>query len=152
MKTLFYTIFLSISLFITSCSGKAQNQNSTDNMGNKTEVSGPNRIEILDFHNEHRCVSCVSIESYAKETLNTYFAKEMQNGKITFTLLNADDPKNETMVEKYKAYGSTLVLNVIIDGKETAHDITEFAFLNSEDKNKFIAEFKLKMEEQLAKL
>ncbi len=148
MKTIFYTIFISISLFISACSGKAQNQNQKE----LVQVTGPNRIEILDFHNEHRCVSCLDIEKYTKETLSTYFTQEMESGKITFTLLNADDPKNETMVEKYKAYGSTLVLNVVIDEKETAYDITEFAFMNCENKDKFISEFKQKVAEQLGKL
>lgn len=148
MKSIFYTIFLSISLFISACSGKAQNQNQKE----LVQVTGPNRIEILDFHNEHRCVSCLDIEKYTKETLSTYFIQEMESGKITFTLLNADDSKNEAIVEKYKAYGSTLVLNVIVDGKETAHDITEFAFMNCENKDKFISEFKQKVAEQLGKL
>lgn len=148
MKTIFYTIFLSISLFISACSGNAQNQNQKE----LVQVTGPNRIEILDFHNEHRCVSCLDIEKYTKETLSTYFIQEMESGKITFTLLNADDSKNEAIVEKYKAYGSTLVLNVIVDGKETAHDITEFAFMNCENKDKFISEFKQKVAEQLGKL
>lgn len=148
MKTILYTIIFSTIFLLAACSGKAQTQDQTIS----NQPSGPNRIEILDFHNEHRCVSCLNIEKYAKETLHTYFAKEMETGRITFTLLNADNPINETMVEKYKAYGSTLVLNVIVDGKETAYDITEFAFMNSENRGKFITEFKQKVAEQLVKL
>lgn len=136
------------SLILSSCSGKAQNNPSETGI----LVEGTNRIEILDFHNEHRCVSCVSIENYIKETLQTQFAKEMESGKITFTLINADDPKNEALVKKYMAYGSTIILNVISDGKETPDDITQFAFLEVENKEKFINEFKAKIANHLTKI
>lgn len=152
MKTLFYIGIFLVSLSITSCNGNAQNQNTNKNKGANTKVVGSNRIEVLDFHNEHRCKSCLDIESYTKEALNTYFSKEIENGKIAFKLLNADDSKNEILVEKYQAYGSTLIINVIVDGAENAYNITDFAFLNCENKDKFINEFKQKISEQLTKL
>jgi len=143
-QKILFLLFMS-SIFY-ACSGNAQNNVVTN------KAKSTNKIEVLDFHTAHRCTSCLNIEAYTKETLNKYFTKEMKEGKITFALINADEKVNEKLVEKFGAYGTTLCLNVIKNGNETPHDITEFAFLKVSDKKVFIAELKKKIEELLTKI
>ena len=144
MNTIFKSILLVITFFVISCNSNAQHAQK------ESVSSGTKRIEVLYFHSQHRCTTCLNIEKYTKETLFAFFDKEIKEGKITFTLLNADDPKNKVQVEKYQVYGSTLLLNVVINGKGTVHDMTDFAFLNSDNREKFMALLKQKVEEQLA--
>ena len=45
-----------------------------------------NKIEVIDFHSTHRCMTCNAIESNTKYTLETYFTKELTTNKITFKI------------------------------------------------------------------
>lgn len=101
-----------------------------------------NRVEILDFHNEHRCPTCLEIERLTRKILQDSYADEMKRGTISFHLINADDKENLTIVRKYKAYGSTLIVRSVRNGKEEFVDLTTFAFMNFNKPQKFTATVK----------
>jgi len=111
-----------------------------------------NKIEVIDFHSTHRCMTCNAIESSTKYTLDTYFSEELKNESITFQIVNVDDEKNYKLAEKFEATGTALFLNVIVDGKETKIDLTEFAFINGNDQEKFSNELKITLESELKKV
>jgi hypothetical protein len=145
MKPLKTLSILIVSLFLFSCNGKAQTKKS---MNQKTA----NKIEVIDFHSTHRCMTCNAIEASTKYTLETYFLKELKNEDITFQVVNVDEEENFMMAEKFEATGTALFLNVIIDGKETQIDLTEFAFMKGNDQETFSNELKVKLEEELKKV
>jgi hypothetical protein len=136
-------VILSVMLF--SCTGNAQNNEQ------KTETV-TNKIEVIDFHSTRRCMTCNAIEENTKFTLNNYFAKELESGKITFQSINVDDEKNYEMALKYEAAGTSLFLNVVISGEETQIDITNFAFQNGRNQEVFAKKLKNKIEVQLTKM
>ena len=138
--TILVVMVMSISIF--SCKEKAQREQSTSE-----ELI--NKIEVIDFHSTHRCMTCNAIEANTKYTLETYFSKELAQKLITFQVANVDDKKNYKLAEKFEATGTALFLNVIINGKETQIDLTEFAFMNGNDKMVFSNELKAKLEEEL---
>ena len=111
-----------------------------------------NKIEVIDFHSTHRCVTCNAIEKHAKLTLDTYFAEEMQDGKITFQVVNVDKKKNYKLAEKFEAAGTSLFLNVIIDGEEKQIDLTQFAFKYGKNEVEFKKRLKSRIEKQLTKV
>lgn len=139
--------FLFLSLFLFSCNGNAQNNSQADK---KEQVS--NHIEILDFHTKHRCKACISIEANTKLTIEKYFKNELDSGKLSFRLINADAEENEKIVEEYEAYGTSLFINVVKNGKQKHIDITNFAFKTEANKDKFISELKAKIENELNKI
>jgi hypothetical protein len=51
------------------------------------------------------------------------FQKEIDNGKLTFQVLNLEDEANAALDAKYGAYTSSLYVNVIVDGVEHIQDI-----------------------------
>ncbi len=125
MKTLKFIPFLSILLFtlfanISYAQSKAQSVTKPD-------------VEIIQFHSEHRCVTCLKIEELTKEAVKSY------NG-MSFKLVNVDDVKNEKMAEKFEAAGTAVFIYNPKTGKKK--DMTDFAFMNSGDKTKFIAGLK----------
>jgi len=81
MKTLKFITVLAIGLILTACNG----QNKSKDQILDQSVS---KIEVLDFHSTHRCMTCNAIEANTKYTLNTYFAKELKEDKITFQDIN----------------------------------------------------------------
>ena len=145
MKTIKFFTVLAISLLLTSCNG----QNKTNTTSLDKSIS---KIEVLDFHSTHRCMTCNAIEANTKYTLNTYFAKEMKDAKITFQVINVDKKENEKIAEKFEASGTALILNVIKNGKETQLNLTNFAFMNGNDQVVFSKELKSKIDTELKTL
>jgi|WetSurMetagenome_2_1015567.scaffolds.fasta_scaffold1385238_1 hypothetical protein len=108
------------------------------------------KLTIVYFHAEHRCPTCLSIEANTKKTLDTYFAKQLKDGTIKFKVLNVEDSKNQKLVEKYQAEGSSLYLTTVTGKKETTNDLTNFAFSYSRNEpEKFIAGLKEEIEKDL---
>ena len=98
-------------------------------------------IQLVQFHAEHRCVTCNNIEKLSKETIKG-------NQAISFVLYNVDDEKNAKVAEQFEATGTSLYL---YNSKTKAtKDLTEMAFMyakNEGDKfktelQKEISEFK----------
>ncbi len=145
MKQFRILTILALSTMLFSCNGNAQNE-----QGKSSRIK--NKIEVIDFHSTHRCMTCNAIEANTKYTLNTYFAKELKSRKITFQSVNVDEEKNYKMAEKYKASGTSLFLNVVINGKKTKINLTNLAFSKGRDKEAFSKALKTKLEEQLKKL
>jgi phosphoribosylanthranilate isomerase len=110
-------------LLLTACNSEAQNTKQT------STTTSDAKIEVIQFHSEHRCMTCNKIESLTKETLNVY-------PNIPFSLVNVDDKKNEKKAEQFEATGTALFLYNPKTGKKK--DLTDFAFMNAGNKEKFI--------------
>jgi hypothetical protein len=83
------------------------------------------KVQIFLFHNTKRCSSCVAIGKYAKKTVEQNFQKEVNTGKIEFREINIDLPENKELANKFKAAGSALFLNAIIDGQDNIKEDTQ---------------------------
>ena len=100
----------------------------------QAQTSKNSNIEVIQFHSEHRCVTCLEIEKLTKEVL-----KETSN--IPFKLVNIEDEKNEKLAESFEATGTALFLFNPKTGKKK--DLTSFAFMNAMgEKAKFKAGLK----------
>jgi phosphoribosylanthranilate isomerase len=125
MKTLkFNPLFGFIMLMCISSVASAQINVTT---------AAKSNVEIIQFHSEHRCVTCLKIEELTKETVKSFTS-------MPFKLVNIDDAKNEKMAEKFEAAGTALFIYNPKTGKKK--DMTDFAFMNSGDKAKFVAGLK----------
>jgi hypothetical protein len=111
-----------------------------------------NQIEVIDFYSTHRCMTCNAIEANTKYTLDTYFSKELEEHKISFQGINVDEEQNFKTAEKFEATGTALFLNVIVDGNETAIDLTDFAFMEGNNQEVFSTKLKAIIEAELMKL
>jgi len=118
-------------LIATACNSEAQSSKQSANSNVKET------IELIQFHSEHRCMTCNKIETFSKETLKTF--KE-----IPFVLVNVDDKKNEKKAEQFQATGTALFLYNSKTGKKK--ELTDFAFMNAGNKEKFIEGLKKEIE------
>ena len=138
-------VLILVSTLLFSCDGKIKTE--------KPIVETlTNRIEVIDFHSTHRCMTCNAIEANTKYTLDTYFPNELKKESITFQVVNVDEEENYKMAEKFEATGTALFMNVIVDGKETPIDLTEFAFMEGNNQEVFSTKLKSKIEEALNKI
>lgn len=110
------------------------------------------RVEVLDFHNEHRCPTCLEIERLTKKILKEAYADQSKKGQVQFFLINVDEKDNLELVRKYKAYGSTLIIRSYAKGKEEYVDLTNFAFMNFNKEQKFTATLKKELNAALQRI
>ena len=89
-KIVFSSVFIILAMLFASNNGNAQTKATTT-------------IQVIQFHSEHRCMTCNKIEELARIALKKY-------PSIPFSLVNADDKKNEKQCTQFQAYGSSLFL------------------------------------------
>ena len=133
-KNILTLVLVTVLVLVTSCnrSPKAENEVVT------TEITNENaKIEVIQFHSEHRCMTCNKIEALTLETLKTY-------PELEFKLVNVDDTKNEKLAESFEATGTALFLYNPKTGNKK--DLTDFAFMTAGDEAKFEADLKAEIE------
>lgn len=138
MKHLLQLSVLTIGLLLTACQGNAQQP------AKATATTGAH-IDVIEFHTEHRCATCLTMERLSREVLETTFATEYKAGTLTFRTVNVEEKANAAIAEEYGAYGTSLYLSVLKNGKAEKVDITEWAFLNAADEPTFKAELTKKL-------
>lgn len=126
-KNFFLSVATLMMLLFTACNSEAQNTKQT------SKATSDAKIEVIQFHSEHRCMTCNKIEKLSKEALKDYPG-------IPFSLVNVDDEKNERKAEEFEAFGTALFLYSPATGEKK--NLTEFAFMNAGNEEKFIEELK----------
>ncbi|MBK6984447.1 MAG: hypothetical protein IPH32_06700 [Bacteroidetes bacterium] len=139
MKGLF--ILLSAVLLFTAC-----NNSVPTNEVKTSEVSVSsvklNRIEVYCFHGTRQCETCKNMKANTKTALNTYFAAQLKDSTIVFSIIDVDDEKNEKLAEKFQATGTALMINKVVNGKDSIVDCSDFAFEKANDDEVYISELK----------
>ncbi len=80
--------------------------------------STDNRLIVYYFHGDVRCPTCHKLESYAKESLDTYFANEIASNRISWKPVNIDKNENSHYVRDYNLITKSIILSKVSDGKE----------------------------------
>src|SRR3989304_10364236 len=62
------------------------------------------------FHGNRRCASCIKIEKYTKESLDSLFQKELSDGRILWQVVNTDLDSNKHFLKDYALYTKSVVL------------------------------------------
>lgn len=75
----------------------------------ETKISSDiEKVEVIHFHGNHQCYSCILVGKYAEETINNFFSNELKSGKITFAHVNGELPENFGLVKKYGVRSASL--------------------------------------------
>lgn len=131
-RNILKSIIITVLLLFVSCDGNSQTKKTIS----KTFTAKTN-IEIIQFHSEHRCMTCNKIEKLTRLTLKDF-------PTIPFSLVNVDEAKNEKKAEQFEATGTALFLYNPKTGKKK--DLTDFAFMTAGDEVKFQKELKKEIE------
>lgn len=138
MKKIIVSLF--ILSFLTPFSGQAQAVGSSP---------AKSKVLVYYFHNTNRCKTCNAIEAATRKTVETFYKKESESGALVFKVFNAEEEANAKLAEKYQAYGATLAVTGIKNGKETIVDLTNMAFSKVNEEPKFQAELRKTIDKQL---
>jgi hypothetical protein len=91
------------------------------------------------YHGNVRCPTCVKIEAYSKEAIETRFAKEIKAGKVAFRMVNYDEKGNEHFKKDYGLAAQSLIVSEVKAGKELRWANLEKVWDLTYDKDKFMA-------------
>ncbi len=76
------------------------------------------KIIAYYFHTTYRCATCRRIEAYSREAVDTGFARELQDGRLEFRLVNVQLPENRHFIEDYQLFTKSIVLVRMKGGKQ----------------------------------
>ena len=128
-------LVLAFVFLVAGCSSFSQ-QNNT----NTSELKDA-KILVYFFHGTHRCQGCINAEKGTVNALNTLYKEQLDKGIIKFESLNAEEPKNKALAEKYEAAWNKLVF-VKNDKSGQIVELTQQAFAygtdNQEEMNKIV--------------
>jgi hypothetical protein len=103
-----------------------------------TEKSEPEvKLIAYYFHPTARCHTCLNIENFTKEVIQTKFEKEVKNGTITFLALNIEDSLNEHYINDYNLRFSSLILAKLENNKRVKWKNLEHVWKFANDKEQF---------------
>lgn len=90
---------------------------------------------IYYFHPTARCESCINIENFTKELIET---KYKSNPDIKLEVLNIEDKKNEHFRKDYSLKFSSVVISKIKDGREEKYKNLDSIWSYSGNREGFI--------------
>lgn len=111
MKQVLFSIVLMCTMFVSCVNAQTKGQ----------ETNG---ITVYYFHGAQRCITCRTIEALTTEVLNTSYAQDLKNGKITYQVVDLSTPEGEKIGDKYEVAWSSL----LIDNKGQVTNLTDMAF------------------------
>lgn len=108
-----YFVLILFSLLILSCS-----KNDNSSLAEKG-----NKYLVYYFHPTARCESCINIENFTKELIETKYSR---NPSIEYKPLNIEDKENEHFKKEFNLKFSSVV---IVDAKDKS--VNRFKLLDS---------------------
>ncbi len=99
-------------------SEKAGTADANPVVNNQTNDTNDAQFIVYYFHGDVRCATCHKLESYAKETLDTYFADALAEGKIRWQTVNVERPQNSHFIKDYQLVTKSVVISKIRQGEQ----------------------------------
>lgn len=85
----------------------------------------PNRVDVIYFHMNQRCPTCLCFEERVNHVMETDFNEALSSGTLTYQVLNAQQEQNADIARKYGVVGSQLFINTVVNGKDSIKDIQD---------------------------
>jgi len=82
-----------------------------------TEKQAESKVIVYYFHGNVRCVTCRTIQAYAKEAIETGFPEALRDGHLEWRVVNVDEPDNDHYVQDFELTTRSVVLERLAAGK-----------------------------------
>jgi hypothetical protein len=80
-------------------------------------ASGDSKIIAYYFHGNARCKTCLTIEMYTLEAIETGFPDALKANRIDFLPINLDLTENEHFIDDFQLAARTVVLQRVVNGE-----------------------------------
>ena len=103
-----------------------------NNRAQTTLQSRPTEWTLFTF--TLHSATCVHAENMTLYTLETYFADELANGKVTFQSINMEDQANADIVAEYNSPSYlALCINTVTNGTDNIEEVTDIWYVGDEE-------------------
>ena len=75
------------------------------------------RVMAIYFHRTQRCPTCLKMGSYSEEAVKTGFARQLQEGTLSFHYVDFQDPSNAALTRGYGISGPALIIARVANSK-----------------------------------
>ena len=96
-------------------------------------------VVVTYFLTNVRCPTCLKIEAYTKEAVETGFADAVAEGRIVWRVINTDEPANKHFLDDYQLAFKAVVVSVRRGGREVKWKNLEQIWDQVGDKDEFLA-------------
>ena len=110
------------------------------------------RVIVYYFYGNTRCSTCMNIESYTAEAINSSFPGELNDSRLEWKPVNAEQPANNHFISDYNLYSRSVILSLIHDGNQTEWKNLDRVWELVVDKDTFISYVKDNVALYLGKL
>ena len=100
-----------------SVPARPQTNEQTTTTAEKPKIPGASEKNVTNrkvvayyFHGNMRCMTCRTIEAYAKEAIQAGFPEALKDGRLEFRVVNVDEPDNEHFVQDYQIVTRSVVI------------------------------------------
>lgn len=102
----------------------------------ENKTSAPGEVySVYYFHPTARCESCINIENFTKELIETKYSK---SPAMVYKAINIEDRENEHFRKDYGLKFSSVVLSKTKDGKEEKFKLLDSIWTYSDNKEGFL--------------
>ena len=88
-------------------------------------------IEVIYFYGKQRCSTCMAMEKFAKEAIDSVFPEKISDGTLAFRSVDITTPDGEKLADAFEVTSSSLF---VVDNKPEIPekvDMTAFGFRNA---------------------
>ncbi|MBN2291605.1 MAG: hypothetical protein JXM70_04220 [Pirellulales bacterium] len=85
--------------------------------GNASTSTVSDGLAVYYAHGNVRCPTCEAIESQAHQAVTSGFADELKNGKVSWEMVNYEEPAGKRFRDEYGVHMATVVLVRMKNGK-----------------------------------
>jgi len=78
----------------------------------------PHKVIIYYFHGTSRCPTCLRIEAFAREALESGLGALLGSGKLEWRVVNVDKPENTHYAQDYALVSKSLVVAEVEYGRQ----------------------------------
>ena len=96
------------------------------------------KVVVYYFFGKTRCDSCMKIEAYTREALESGFPEALADGRLEWRPLNAELPENQHFVNDYELYIRTVVVSDVNGGSQADWKKLDEVWNLLGDKGKFM--------------
>lgn len=114
----------SITLIVTSIQAQesedviSKEGTDRDSVMEKSSPEPSDRVVATYFHGDRRCATCLKLEAYSREALETGFAEELGDSTLVWRTVNYDRQENKHFLNDYELFTKALILSRTRNGVE----------------------------------
>jgi hypothetical protein len=105
---------------------------------NSAASTAEDRVVVYYFHGNARCVTCRTIESYAREAVEKSFPSQLSNGSMEFRVVNVETPNTVHFIQDYQLYAPSVVVARFENNAQADWKNLDKVWRLTGDKNAFV--------------